>query len=160
MVLEYEAGDMRALCQAVLARLSATLTDELNRLKILGLPDLELAAQNSFAEERSRILVGRRPALDGVAEYLRGNERRPLVIYGESGSGKSAVMAKASEAFSSEARTLRRFIGVSPQSATGRAILAGLCRDLADDPANYGSPVRPRSTGKSIPGKSTVEIRR
>ena len=85
--------------------------------------DLEVEAHDRFAEDRCRIFTGRESVLNTIADYLRGEERRPLVLHGESGSGKSAVMAKASQQYKGPGRVIRRFIGASPESASGHALL-------------------------------------
>jgi hypothetical protein len=56
-----------------------------------------IETHDRFAEDRSRIFIGRDAVLKTIADYIRGPERRPLVFHGQSGSGKSAVMAKASQ---------------------------------------------------------------
>ena len=101
--------------------------------------DLEVAAHDRFAEDRCRIFTGRKAVLDTIADYIRGPERRPLVLHGESGSGKSAVMAKASQQYQGPGRLIRRFIGASPESASGHALLTSLCRQLApgETPVDY-----------------------
>ena len=86
-----------------------------------------------------RIFIGRDVVLKRIADYISGPERRPLVLHGESGSGKSAVMAKASQQYKVPGRVIRRFIGASPQSASGHALLTSLCRQIApgEIPADY-----------------------
>ena len=57
---------------------------------------LEIEAHDAFARERAPVF-GREEVLTTIAEYLRAGGDRPLVLHGASGSGKSAVMAQASE---------------------------------------------------------------
>ena len=59
-------------------------------------PDAELraerAAHRAFAVER-RNIVGRESNISAIARYIAGSSMHPLVVYGRSGSGKSALLA-------------------------------------------------------------------
>ena len=136
---EFDRGDTIALCDAVFDRLRKVIEGQVQRFADLPAVDLEVEAHNRFAAERTRIFAGREDVLATIADYLHGPERRPLVLLGEPGSGKSSVMAKASQQSSVPARVIRRFIGASPESASGHALLASLCREIApgDVPVDY-----------------------
>jgi WD40 repeat protein len=123
----------------VFAQLRQVIEAEIKRFEDRPALDLEVAAHDRFAEDRCRIFTGRQAVLDTIADYLRGPERRPLVLHGESGSGKSAVMAKASQQYAGAGRVVRRFIGASPESASGHALLTSLCRQIApgETPVDY-----------------------
>jgi len=142
-IAEFDPGDTATLCNDVYARLKQVIEEEVKRFEDRPALDLEIEAHDRFAEDRCRIFVGRDMVLKRIADYLGGEERRPLVLHGESGSGKSAVMAKASQQYKDSGRgpgrgpgrVIRRFIGASPQSASGHALLTSLCRQIA--PACY-----------------------
>jgi WD40 repeat protein len=138
-VHEFGAGDMNGLCELVLTQLTKVIEAELKRFEDRPAFEPEIEAHDRFAEDHSRIFVGRQAVLNTIAEYIRGPERRPLVLHGESGSGKSAVMAKASQRYKGPGRVIRRFIGASPESASGHALLASLCRQIApgETPVDY-----------------------
>jgi len=138
-VHEFDAGDMKALCELVLTQLTKVIEAEVKRFEDRPTLDLEIEAHDRFAEDRSRIFVGRESVLDTIADYIGGPERRPLVLHGESGSGKSAVTAKASQQYKGPGRLVRRFIGASPESASGHALLTSLCRQIApgETPVDY-----------------------
>jgi len=101
-------GDTAALCGAVFTQLKQVIEAEVKRFEDRPALDLEVEAHDRFAEERCRIFTGRQPVLDTIADYLRGPERRPLVLHGESGSGKSAVMAKASQQYTGPGWVIRQ----------------------------------------------------
>jgi WD40 repeat protein len=124
---------------AVYGQLKQVIEAEIQRFEDRPAMDLEVEAHDRFAEERCRIFTGRHEVLDTIADYLGGPERRPLVLHGESGSGKSAVMAKASQQYQGPGRVIRRFIGASPESASGHALLTSLCRQMApgETPVDY-----------------------
>ena len=100
-------------------------------------PDFELenerAEHRAFAEERRKVFVARERNRAAIARYLAGFSSHPLVVHGHSGSGKSALMARAiadAEA-SNGAAVISRFIGASAASSDQRAMLISLIDDLA-----------------------------
>ena len=136
---EFGEGDMKGLCALVLAQLSEMIEREVKHFKDFPALDVEIEAHDRFAEDRCRIFIGRESVLDTIADYIGGPERRPLLLQGKSGSGKSAVMAKASQQYRGPRRVIRRFIGASPESASGHALLTSLCRQIApgETPVDY-----------------------
>ena len=136
----FDKDDITELCNDVYARLSAVIEREIKQFIDRPALDLEIEAHDHFAAERSRIFTGRHAVLDSIAAYIEGPERRPLVLHGASGAGKSAVMARASQTYRGPARVIRRFIGVSPETASGAALLTSLCRQIApgsEPPVDY-----------------------
>lgn len=82
--------------------------------------------------------MGRAGILQAVGDYLKRGDHHPLAVYGASGSGKSALMARAVEQVRSDnpnAQIVVRFIGATPGSSDGRALLESLCREI---PRRYG----------------------
>ena len=124
---------------AVYDQLRQVIEGEIKRFEDRQALELEVEAHDRFAEERCRVFTGRQAVLDTITDYIRRPERRPLVLHGESGSGKSAVMAKASQQYTGPGRVIRRFIGVSPESANGHALLTSLCWQIApgETPVDY-----------------------
>src|SRR5688572_20433907 len=88
-------------------------------------------AHRAFAIERGKHFVGRTAALRAIHEYLTGPTAEPLLVYGPSGSGKSALCARVE----ASAVLVRRFVGATPSSTHPRTLLASLCREIA---AAYG----------------------
>ena len=95
---------------------------------------------------------GRKDVLGSIAEYLQGEDRRPMVIHGASGSGKSAVVARASETVRvnpGSAVVIRRFIGATPESSSGITLRRSLSEEIGERygvaeeiPAEFHSIVR------------------
>lgn len=52
-------------------------------------------ANQQFTTTRAAVVIGRNYALARVAGYLAGQRQQPLVVTGESGVGKSALLARA-----------------------------------------------------------------
>ena len=95
--------------------------------------DAEGRAHHEVAEGHLTHFVGRDVILGRIADYMGADEPHPLVISGEGGTGKSALMAKAIEQTQKsqpQAQLVYRFIGATPASSSTRSLLRGLCREL------------------------------
>jgi hypothetical protein len=92
----------------------------------------EIEEHRRFGRERAphESFTGRDQSLQRIRSYLRAGEAKPLVISGSSGSGKTALVARAAEETPPDALALVRFIGISPASSDIRALLDSLCREL------------------------------
>jgi hypothetical protein len=129
------------LCEDVYQSLSKIILSEVNPVetghstRTDTLEDSEGLAQRQFAEERRRFFVGRETIRTKITDYLHQPDRRTLVILGEGGTGKSALMAKAlSEAeqnYQGRVAIVYRFIGATAGSSDGRSLLESLCREIS-----------------------------
>ena len=133
-VRPFSASDLAKLCADVEAKLSAVILAETGKFTSRPALDLEIEAHNKFAHHRVRHFTGRQSVLDAIGRHIRGGESRPLVVHGESGCGKSAIMAKAAElarAAAPGAVLVQRFIGVTPDASGGVTLLSSLCQQLS-----------------------------
>src|SRR6185295_15743531 len=128
-----DANAPNTVCVDVWKRLAPVIEEEIERLEKIELLEKESADHRAFAEDRARVFVGRAPILDTIGEYLRSSDRHPLAVWGESRSGKSALMAKAIEDCrlrTADRAMVFRFIGATPASSDGRSLLESLCREI------------------------------
>jgi NACHT domain- and WD repeat-containing protein len=128
------ADHLAQLCEDVYQSLSRVVEEEIARREKVGPLEQEQAAHEAFGKEWARFFVGRAGMLEAVGDYVRSNDRRPLVVYGASGMGKSALMAKARAEYGAgngDGVVVSRFIGATPNSSNGRALLEGLCREIS-----------------------------
>lgn len=96
--------------------------------------DAEGLAHHAFAEERLTYFVGRGKILDEIGAYLKGGDSHVLAVLGEGGTGKSALMAKATERAQKahpKAQLVYRFIGATSGSSDGRSLLESLCKEIS-----------------------------
>ena len=136
-ILSYDPGDFPKLCENVERTLRTVIESEIAGFESRPALALEIEAHDAFARERA-LVFGREDVLGAIAGYIRGGGGRPLVLHGASGSGKSAVMAQASErakAALPPAVVIRRFIGASPESSSGLTLLRSLCQQIGE---SYG----------------------
>ena len=148
----HEAGitksHLDAFCEQFLTDQKLIIARELESREPLYTVIARTDQHAAFATERAQNFSGRHSILESIGNYLglKGSTS-PLIVYGEGGSGKSAVLAKAylSAMASSQGRldgvvpiVMCRFIG----GVAGTDSLLALLSDLsADINAAYGRTI-------------------
>ena len=122
-------------CNDVYNRLSAIILEEIKQFK--EVPELTRENETHFKQiyEHEGDFIGREQLISDIDRYIKSGERTPLVIYGESGSGKSAVIAayaRKVEIQNTSGKGIYRFIGITPMSSDITTLLKGMCIELAD----------------------------
>ena len=118
------------------ASLPVSLRLKLKKIEAKDPLDQENEAHEEFRKDRAKVFIGRKDILNEIDRYIGDNRRQPLAIHGASGSGKSALMAKAvqnlrdrnKDSLTPEAVIIDRFIGASPESTNIRLLLESLCK--------------------------------
>ena len=131
-IIIYDPSNLAGFCLAVERTLRAVIESEAAGFESRPALALEVDAHDAFARERA-LVFGRDDVLGAISDYVAAGGDRPLVLLGASGSGKSAVMAQASERASKavpSAVVLRRFIGASPESSSGLTLLRSLSEQI------------------------------
>ena len=121
------------LCADVFAAIERVMLQEIGAIEQVDFLEKEISAHAFFGEERSRDFTGRENLLKQIDGYLLAENNSPLVIWGEPGSGKSALLAKAiqQEVHSfPQAVIVQRFTGATPNSSNIRSMLESLCRQI------------------------------
>jgi NACHT domain- and WD repeat-containing protein len=122
-----------ALCAEVYSDLEKVILSEIALIEEGEPLEREIAAHADFGRGRASHFIGREDLLESIAHYLDSGSRRPLAVWGESGCGKSALMARAIEKAREAhpgAERVQRFIGATPESSSGRSLLESLCRQI------------------------------
>jgi len=83
------------LCKDVYHRLEQVILQEIAALEQVEPLEKEIAAHQAFGDGRASHFIGRAKILSQIDGYLLSSNNLPLAVWGESGSGKSALMAKA-----------------------------------------------------------------
>lgn len=108
-----------------------------NLEKLINNIKSELPAEN--INEKLKIFIGREEYLSKIDSYIKSkNSNAPLIIYGDSGSGKSALMAKAISLAQKKQKNknttlIYRFIGISELSNTPINLLSSIYHQLNSD---------------------------
>jgi Tfp pilus assembly protein PilF len=125
---------IKKLCNDIYNSLSSVILDEIKKMRKIDDLTKEIKDHVEFGEKQTKFFVGRNEILKEINNYLQTNDSSLLTIYGDSGSGKSALMAKAVE----EARTnypdamiITRFVGATPASSDVRSLLESLCQQIS-----------------------------
>ncbi len=122
------------LCEDVYQHLRHAIEQEIEQLEEANPVKQEIKEHAAFGRKRAEVFIGRTAALQSISDYLREADPHTLAVHGSSGSGKSALMAKAAERVQDDlpdAQVIVRFIGATPGSSDGRSLLHSLCRELS-----------------------------
>ncbi len=129
-------GHLDKLCQDVTESLWNVILSQMGDLEAVDAIQQEEIDQKEFAAERASFFTGRVQTLNdisGYTAYTKGPESGPLVVFGVSGCGKTAVMARSAQmAQEKKARAVvMRFVGTTPESSDGWSLLNSLCRCIS-----------------------------
>ena len=86
-------------------------------------------------EHHHRLYIGRKNALDQIDNYVQGEERRPLVIHGAPGTGKTTLLVEWCRRYSAcnhDDLLFPCFIGATADSLRVESLLRYLCRQLQE----------------------------
>lgn len=101
--------------------------------------ETERDLHESFVENRTRLFIGRTQLLTRLHEYVNSDSRKILAVFGEPGSGKSALLAKFYRDFKFDENGnemnknvlfIPHFAGASPGSCFLPSILRRFCEEL------------------------------
>lgn len=141
-VFEYEARwtddtvsaeHLDQLCRDVATNLRRVIDEEIARIASVSHLDREITAHAAFAGERRASFTGRARYLDEIAKYLGADSPYAFVVYGDGGTGKSALLAQAAyraRSANPDAVVIERYIGATPASATPRSLLQDLHAEI------------------------------
>ncbi len=94
--------------------------------------ELEKLQQQFFMNQKLKNFLGQEKILNEIQNYIGNKDNKPLIVCGQSGIGKSSIIAKAIEdtANQTSKRIVYRFIGATPNSTTTKDMLASILREL------------------------------
>lgn len=131
-----------AFCAQFLADQKTIIERELGNRYALEDDVVRYGQHRTFAKERARNFVGRTELLETINAYIaHQGKTSPLIVHGDGGSGKSALMAKAYQqaldGAVGQTVLLARFIGGVPGTESLMTLVSEL---VADIQAAYGQP--------------------
>ncbi len=124
--------DPQTLGQRVLEDLTVVINQQYPPESKPNPLDREAAEHEAFARSRTGVYIGRQEYFDRLDEHTAG-DGPPLVVLGESGSGKSALLANWAMRYRqahADDLLLMHFIGGTPQSADWAAMLRRVMGEL------------------------------
>jgi WD40 repeat protein len=123
------------LCRAVRDRLGQIIEDEIERFNMRTSLETERELHDSFARERTVGFRGREDECSILQTYIADGTPTPMVLHGESGTGKSALMAHVALCTPDQhpgAHLIARFIGATAASSNTPGLLLSICEDIRD----------------------------
>lgn len=126
--------DLRNFTIHVLRGLRRIIRDELRRLDSVDQLTRENLDHETFGKTLCKNFVGREDSLHQIERYLAGGDPHPLVVYGQPGVGKSALMAEAAEQVRKRhgpAVFIQRYVGATPSSTEITTLLHNLCEEIS-----------------------------
>ena len=128
------AAHLPAFCDLVYQRLAENIQEALRQESAIAADeDDESVVHSHFGLERLETFVGRTDARAALRAYLDQPATAPMIITGPSGTGKTTLLAQASEdahAATPQATILTRYIGISPTTSDVRSLFEELSHQL------------------------------
>jgi len=124
--------DPQALGQLVLEDLTAAIKQEFPPETVPNPHDREAAEHEAFAQSRASVYIGRKEYFDCLDSHVAG-DGLPLVILGESGAGKSALVVNWTFRYQHEhpdVLVIQHYIGATPYSADWAAMVRRIMGEL------------------------------
>lgn len=130
---------LKQFCDDFYETIFSSMKKEIENFQEQDKQTRELNSQKEFMLEKSKIFVGREEFLTKINNYITSaDSNAPLVIYADSGSGKSALMAKViseikKNHINESTNLIYRFVGTSELSNSPINLLKSLYAQLIID---------------------------
>jgi tetratricopeptide (TPR) repeat protein len=145
----------REFCDRVYRDLVETIDDRLMSAPQIDELTREIKSHQNYKDTLCSGTTGRRDILDRIREYLRGDDSRVLWLTGESGIGKSSILAKlVDELETAGARVHYRFVGATAKASSTDSLLESLAEEIGNRVGH-----RERLKPPASPGSTTVSER-
>jgi hypothetical protein len=139
---DVDLGHLAAFCEDFYQHQVELIDRELRALAVLDPSQERQRQHDQFADERARNFSGRKALRARLRRYTdparpAGRRPRALVLVGEGGSGKSALLSRAYQDCEAETTRICRFIGGIPGTESIKSLLESLAHDIA---RHYNTP--------------------
>ncbi|MFY9100094.1 DUF4062 domain-containing protein [Aliarcobacter cryaerophilus] len=131
----YEKNELQEFEEFIYKKLINAIETQKKKLNNTLKIEQEIIEQNKFKDDKQKGFIGREWTLNIINKYLFNDKtNEPLVIYGISGMGKSALIAKAIDNIPKNGndKLIYRFVGATQNSNTIRNILMSICDELVN----------------------------
>ncbi|MFX1294681.1 MAG: DUF4062 domain-containing protein [Promethearchaeota archaeon] len=143
---EITKNHINKLCDDVYNALYKVIKKEIKKIEQIDPLDKEIMDHDEFCEILIENFVGRKKIIDKVTKNVDKEFAKPLIIYGNSGSGKSSIMAKLFKILSKKypkTIIISRFIGATPHSLNKSSLLESLYNQISNAYGTDKSPYFP-----------------
>jgi len=122
--------------ETLIEKLKKSIDSQAASLNLTPL-ETEQSEQGDYKNDKLKNFTGRKEELTLVQDYIHNKikyPKQPLIFYGPSGMGKSALIAKAIEACQeNQLKVIYRFAGATVQSSDIKSILSSIFEQLEID---------------------------
>jgi WD40 repeat protein len=132
---------IEAFGQQVYEAIKAKIDAELSSQEDLTALQIEQRQQEAFLRNRSQHFTGRDDVLQKIEHYINGDSNQPYIVHGQSGIGKTSIIAQAVK---QHPDVIYRFIGATANSSNIFQLLTSICAEIntrtgqeADIPYDY-----------------------
>jgi WD40 repeat protein len=132
-VEEYEESKLIDFRDYMIDKLKSSIYNQITQLKDIATLDREISEQKNFQQDKLKGFLGREKILKDISSYINNHTTtEPLVVYGPSGMGKSALIAKAIDIVStSHDNIIFRFVGATANSTSIRNLLISIVDEMS-----------------------------
>ena len=111
---------------------------DIKSISLDSLQAIEIDSQSAFKDDKAKGFIGREDDLQAIQDYIEDNHQKAdnnqaLVIYGPSGMGKSALMAKAIEQTEAKhqdkQKILYRFVASTASLSTSVEVITSILKE-------------------------------
>jgi NACHT domain- and WD repeat-containing protein len=107
------------------------IDDDPQRLEITYLED-EIRWHQEYTRLKTWEFAGRKEFIHKIIKYCDDQKQYPLIIHGESGSGKTALLAQIARIHETQNNVLiTRYIGVTPASTESHSLIESIIMQIA-----------------------------
>ena len=124
------------LCSDFQKKLTENILEGIEESKSADIEDplyIEIVQHIKICQEKCKKFHGRNVELDAIKAYLNTESNQlPLVLYGQSGSGKTSLVAMAATKCKEDTGSalVIRFLGTTQQSCNIKTVLVSLCQQI------------------------------
>ncbi len=125
---------LKKLEEDVFKYLSDIIISEMEKYENIPELEEEISNQNEFRKTKCNNFTGRYKTIKKIEDYIKNGKKKPLIIYGDSGIGKTSLMAYTSKKFEMEykdAEIIYRSIGATYKSSELSSLLYSLCNQIS-----------------------------
>ncbi|KAH3887306.1 hypothetical protein DPMN_011322 [Dreissena polymorpha] len=133
--LESHRNYLKQMTEDFVSRMRDVISLAITRHRQIDDPLVEEVVEHAqFCQKKCDSFHGREDLRKYIGDYVAGMSNEPLVLHGDSGSGKTSVLAMAARSSAAWARknavVVVRFIGTTPSSSNLMGLLASITQQI------------------------------
>lgn len=115
---------------AIYGMLEAIVLNEINAYQDISELQMERERNRIFVDKRTSFFIGRESFIEDICSRIDRRSNVPIVVTGEPGCGKSSILAKIVERYSSSMNVIARFVGNTFIKSFGNELLKSIWDEM------------------------------